>query len=89
MNDEKHLADTLYMISSNEEGEPMYFFLMGSAILYLPFFFLGHYSAYQFGFPMDGFSLPYQYSLVVGGIFYTIIGLIFFRKINRALWGFR
>lgn len=83
VNDERHLADTLYMVSSNDEGQPMYFFLMGSAILYLPFFFLGHLSASLLGFPTDGFSLPYQYSMVIGGIIYTIIGLIFFRKILK------
>jgi hypothetical protein len=81
VNEEKHLADTLYMISSNDEGKPMYFFLMGTAILYLPFFFLGHLSASILGFPMDGFSMPYQYSMVIGGIIYTLIGLIFLRKI--------
>ena len=81
VNEERKLADTLYMVSSNNEGEPMYFFLMGTALVYLPFFFLGHFSAYIFGFPMDGFTMPYQYCMVIGGIIYTIIGLIFLRKI--------
>lgn len=81
VNDEKKLADTLYMISSNDEGEPMYFFLMGTAILYLPFFFLGHIIALFSGFPTDGFSLPYTLSISYGAIVYTIIGLYYFRKI--------
>jgi hypothetical protein len=81
VNDEKKLTDTLYMISSNNEGEPMYFFLMGTAIVYLPFFFIGHFSAFLLGFPMDGFSSPYQYSMVIGGIIYTLLGLYFLRKI--------
>jgi hypothetical protein len=80
INAEKDLAGTLYMVSTNDQGEPMYFFLMGMAILYLPFFLIGHALAGMLGFPMDGFSSPYQYSLVVGGIIYTLIGLIFFRK---------
>lgn len=83
VNQEKDLAGTLYMVSSNNEGQPMYFFLMGMALFYLPFFFIGHASASLLGFPPDGFSLPYQYALVIGGIIYTIIGLIFLRKILR------
>jgi hypothetical protein len=80
---EKHLADTLYMVSSNELGEPMYFFLMGTALLYLPFFFIGHLFAFLLGYSMDGFSMPYQYAMVFGGVLYTLIGLMFLRKILR------
>jgi hypothetical protein len=81
VNEEKKLAGTLYMVSQNKEGEPMYFFLMGMAFFYLPFFFLGSTFASLFGYSLDGFSIPYQYFLVIGGIIYTIIGLIFLRKI--------
>lgn len=81
INDEKQLAGTLYMISSNDNGEPMYFFLFGMALLYSPFFLFGHISAYILGFPPDGFSIPYQYALVIGATIYTIVGLIYFRKI--------
>src|SRR5574344_572582 len=36
VNSEKKLASTLYMVSENDKGEPLYFFLMGLAIFYLP-----------------------------------------------------
>lgn len=81
VNEEKHLAGTLYMVSQNKAGEPMYFFLMGMALFYLPFFFLANIYSSLCGFAVDGFSLPYQYFLVIGGLLYTIIGLIFLRKI--------
>jgi hypothetical protein len=80
INAEKDLTGTLYMVSTNDEGRPMYFFLMGMALFYLPFFLAGHAFAGLTGFPSDGFSMPYQYALVIGGIFYTIIGLVFLRK---------
>ncbi len=86
INDEKHLTGTLYMVSTNDEGQPMYFFLMGMALFYLPFFFLGQVSASVLAYPMDGFSLPYQYALVIGGIIYTIIGLIYLRKILKRFF---
>ncbi len=81
INEEKELTGTLYQISSTPDGEPMYFFLLGMAFLYLPFFLLGHGSAFLFGYPADGFSMPYQYAMVVGGLFYTILGLLYLRKI--------
>lgn len=81
INEKRDLTGTLYQISSNDEGEPIYFFLLGMAILYLPFFLLGQGFAHISSYPPDGFSLPYQYALVVGGIIYTIIGLLYFRKI--------
>jgi len=67
VNEEKKLSDTLYMISSNDQGEPMYFFLMETALLYLPFFFIGHIIALFGGFPVDGFSMPYTLAITYGG----------------------
>jgi hypothetical protein len=80
INAEKDLTGTIYQVSTNDEGEPMYFFLMGMSLLYLPFFLAGHSAAGILGYPADGFSMPYQYAMVIGGILYTIIGLIFLRK---------
>ena len=65
VNAEKDLTGTLYMVSSNEEGEPMYFFLLGMAILFLPFFLIAHGWSMMFGLPMDGFSPPYLYAMVL------------------------
>ncbi len=53
---------------------------MGLSILYSPLFFTGHLFAQVFGYPADGFSLPYQVSIALGGVLYTFIGLWFFRK---------
>lgn len=54
---------------------------MGLAILYCPFFFIGNLYAGITGFPQDGLSLPYQISIAMGGLVYTIIGIWFLRKI--------
>jgi len=83
INNEKDLTRPIYQVTLNDEGEPMYFFLMGMSFFYLPFFFAGHAIALLNGIPADGFSLPYQYALVLGGIFYTILGLFFLWKILR------
>jgi len=84
VNDEKDLTGTLYMVSTNDKGEPMYFFLLGMSLFYLPFFLIGHFSSFTLGFPMDGFSPPYQYALVIGSVIFTLIGLYYFRKILQS-----
>jgi hypothetical protein len=81
INNEKQLSGTLYQVTNNDEGEPMYFFLFGMSFFYALFFFIGHGIAAMTGLPMDGFSPPYQYALVVGGLIYTFIGLLLLRKI--------
>jgi len=48
---------------------------IGMAILYLPFFLLGHLFALLSDFPADGFSRPYQLAISWGSIVYAWIGL--------------
>ncbi|MEZ4720414.1 MAG: glycosyltransferase family 39 protein [Flavobacteriales bacterium] len=86
-NETYHLTDTLYQLSASPSGEPMYFFLMGMSLFYLPFFFIAHLVALSFGFESDGFSAPYQYSLAIGCISYTIIGLVYLRKLLIKYFG--
>jgi hypothetical protein len=74
------ISDTLYQLSIGPENTK-YFFLMGMSILYSPFFFVGHLIALATDSPADGFSAPYQYSIALGTLFYTLIGLHYFRKI--------
>lgn len=48
---------------------------MGMSILYSPFFFIAHIFSKTFNYDSDGFSFPYQMSVFIGSIFYSIIGL--------------
>lgn len=52
----------------------------GMALMYSPFFFIGHSIAKFNGYPADGYSLPYKWSLHFGTFFYVLIGLWFCRK---------
>ncbi|MEE4177732.1 MAG: hypothetical protein V2I46_09500 [Bacteroides sp.] len=54
---------------------------MGLAILYLPFFLMGHLAAWFTGAEMNGFSPPYAFFLVLSSLFYVIIGLFALRKV--------
>ncbi len=72
---------TLYQVTQAPDGSPMYFFLLGMSLLYLPAFLLGHGLALVTGAPADGFSLPYQYTMALGCLLYTLIGLVYLRRI--------
>ena len=54
---------------------------MGLAMLYLPFFLLGHLTAMLTGAEMNGFSPPYAFFLVISSLFYVIMGLFALRKV--------
>lgn len=54
---------------------------MGLSILYAPFFFVGHIAAKLCGAPLDGFSTPYQFCVLMGCLFYLLAGLYFLRKL--------
>jgi len=75
------LTGSLYQISTGPEGNPIFFFLMGVSLFYLPWFLIAHLLATFSGYTADGFSLPYQYTLAIGAITYTILGLVYLRKI--------
>ncbi|OFY96007.1 MAG: hypothetical protein A3K10_08385 [Bacteroidetes bacterium RIFCSPLOWO2_12_FULL_31_6] len=74
-------STTLYQAVKIENGNWVIKYTMGLSILYAPFFFFAHLIAEPLGYPADGFSLPYQYSITIGGLIYAIIGLIYFAKV--------
>jgi hypothetical protein len=69
-----------YQAYMGPAGEYVMKYTMGLAILYSPFFFIAHLLAPALGYPADGFSLPYQISIAMGGLVYMAIGLWFLRK---------
>jgi hypothetical protein len=54
---------------------------MGMAILYSPFFAVGHLEAKLFDQKQDGFSYPYHKWIHFAGLFYFIVGVFFLRKV--------
>lgn len=72
---------TLYQAIKLDNGNWVMKYSMGLSILYSPFFFFAHLIAEPLGYPADGLSLPYQYSIAIGGLVFAIIGLIFFSKV--------
>lgn len=62
-------------------GNYVFKYLGGVAILEIPWFALGHFIAKHSKYPADGFSPPYQYALGFGVIFYCILSIFLLRKI--------
>ncbi|MDX1653103.1 MAG: glycosyltransferase family 39 protein [Brumimicrobium sp.] len=50
-------------------------YLSGVACLQLPYFLIGHGIAHLTDYETDGFSAPYQYSILLGGLMNVFIGL--------------
>lgn len=79
---EGHLKDFKKI---TEDGEIVNKTFPGVGVLYSPFFFLGHATAYLTGYPTDGFSGPYQFWFDIGLWFYFLLGLIFLKRFLEGL----
>lgn len=63
-----------------DNGNYVFKYLGGVAMLQLPFFLAAHVYARQSRYPPDGFSPPYQYALGFGIIFYCLLATLLLRK---------
>lgn len=72
-----------YQALKDENGNYFYKYLGGVSLMQFPFFLAAHYMAPSLGYPQDGFSLPYQYAVVLAALFYAILGLFVLRRVLR------
>lgn len=80
-NDAYKSTGTLYQIRELPNGRWVNKYPMGLAMLWSPFFAAGHLVAGVTGAPQDGFSKPYQWSLIIAGILFLLVGLLSLRKV--------
>lgn len=78
---EYHTSDGFYQAFKIDNGNWVMKYPMGLSILYFPFYLIGDIIAHLFKYPIDGFSRPYQISVLFGCYFYTVVGLIAIRKV--------
>jgi hypothetical protein len=64
-----------------ENGNYVFKYLGGVAIMQLPLFLLAHTIAKHSHYPPDGFSPPYQYVVSFGVILYCVLALFLLRRI--------
>lgn len=72
-----------YQAIQLESGTYTNKYLGGVAVLQAPFFAAGHVVAGWTSSPQDGFSAPYQYAILIGALFWAILGLFVLRKVLR------
>ncbi len=56
----------------------------GLSILYAPFFFLSMLVAWVFGYPVDGYSAPFQWGIAFSHLVYFFVGLRFLLAFFRS-----
>lgn len=74
-------TSTFYQAVKQDDGRWVLRYTSGLALINAPFFFAGHGAAGALGYPQDGFSLPYQWAMVIGALFYSLLGLWLCRKL--------
>jgi hypothetical protein len=76
-----HPSETFYQAVKWDNGNWVMRYPLGLSILYSPFYFIADLIAPHTNYPADGFSRPYQLSILFGCLFYTLLGLYFIKKI--------
>jgi len=67
-----------FVVNSSEGSINKYY--VGVAVLMLPFFLLSCLSAFLFGYPVDGYSEPFQHGATVAALFYSGMGIYFLAR---------
>jgi hypothetical protein len=70
-----------YQAQKLENGDHIFGYVGGVAVMESPFFFIGHIIAKNTNYPADGFSPPYQYSIAFGLLLYSIVAVFLLRKL--------
>ncbi len=86
-NDLTYRADEHLYAVPTDEGKYINRFYCGTAILEAPFFFLGYGIAAIFNYPLDGYSEPFAFCLVLSAIFYTLAGFYFIYILLKRKFG--
>ncbi len=71
----------VYQANRCKSGHYVFKYLGGVAIMESPFFLIGHMMASYTGYPLDGFSPPYQFAIVFGAFIYFMLSIFILRRI--------
>ena len=74
-------STTFYQVTQGEGGKKTIVYNIGYAFIYAPGFFIANGLATSLGYDKDGFSKPYQVSLILTAFIFSLIGIFMFRKI--------
>lgn len=74
-------SPTPYQYVKGKANRQAIVYNIGYSFIYAPGFLIAHHLAEPLGYAADGFSKPYQFSLVITAFLLSIIGLFMLRKI--------
>jgi hypothetical protein len=86
VNEQYQASPSLYQIARISDSNFAMRFYSGIAIMYSPFFLGGHAIATLTDYEANGFSKPYQWAIIIAGIFYTLLGVWLLRKFLNTLF---
>lgn len=75
------ISSTFYQVHEHANGNHIIQYPIGMAIFYLPAFLVGHGIAIFSGYPADGLSAPYEWSMIIEHFLFVFAGLYWFRKL--------
>ncbi len=87
---EKYLPSPAYdqAFDHAPSGHKVNKYAIGQAVLYTPFFLLGHaYAVLSGSYPADGYSRPYQLAIWIGSLLASLLGLWYLRRILLQYFG--
>ncbi|MFN9582322.1 MAG: hypothetical protein ACK566_06605 [Bacteroidota bacterium] len=80
-------STTLYQVHQAPNGNHISQYPLGMAIMHLPAFAVGHlFSIFSNRYDADGFSAPYQWSMLLFHFVYVLAGLWYMRKVLLQLF---
>ena len=79
--DTYHASETFYQAVKWDNGSWVMRYPIGLSVLFTPFYFIADGITKFTNYPSDGFSKPYQLSILYGCLIYSILGLYFVKKI--------
>lgn len=76
-----YASETFYQGVKWDNGNWVMRYPIGLSVLYAPFYFIADLIAPYTPYKTDGFSRPYQFSVMYGCLLYSLVGLYYIRKI--------
>ena len=89
MNEKYNSTPSYYQFWYADTGRQVIKYPLGFAVIYAPFFFVGHVLAPFLGYDQDGFSAPYHWAVIIGHDFYVLLGLWMTRRVLRRFFSER
>lgn len=74
-----------YSVDTHPNGRKYSKCFMGTSILMIPFFLVGLFLSWILGFPVDGYSIPFQLMVFLAALSYMLAGLSLISKVLRKL----